>query len=123
MLQIMDVIFFIFVPNSWLTTQENNWVWNNQQGLHVFAIIIAVVLFIMKVKTVKFSSLFYICCTSTKKYTVDNDIENALFLEYLDIHHGSSLLFSSFCSCFSSFCVSSFFSVFSMLNSVFGCSV
>ena len=91
MLQIMDVIFFIFIPNSWLTTQENNWVWNNQKGLHTFAIIIAVVLFLMKVGKVLFRCLFCICCTSIKKCTVDNDIGLMLFISrILDIHHGSS---------------------------------
>lgn len=49
MLLVMDVLFFIFVPGSWMTYQENNTVWNNLRGLHGFAIFLSVVIFILKV--------------------------------------------------------------------------
>lgn len=51
MLLIMDVLFFVFVPGSWMAYQENNTVWNNLRGLHGFAIFLSVVTFILKVKS------------------------------------------------------------------------
>ena len=36
-------------PQAWLAYQEDNWVWNNQHGMHGFGIFIAVVVFLMKV--------------------------------------------------------------------------
>lgn len=45
----MDIIFFVFVPGSWMTYQENNTVWNNLRGLHGFAIFLSVVTFLLKV--------------------------------------------------------------------------
>ena len=45
----MDVIFFIFVPASWMAYEENNTVWNNLRSLHGFAIFLSVVIFILKV--------------------------------------------------------------------------
>lgn len=49
MLIIMDIIFFVFVPGSWMTYQENNTVWNNLRGLHGFAIFLSVIIFLLKV--------------------------------------------------------------------------
>lgn len=49
MLVIMDVLFFIFVPGSWMTYQENNSVWNGLRGMHGFAIFLSVITFILKV--------------------------------------------------------------------------
>lgn len=75
MLQIMDIIFFIFVPQSWLAYQENNWVWNNQHGMHGFGIFIAVVVFLMKVH-VEYTRSFhcYTCYTSIRRFLVKIDL-------------------------------------------------
>ena len=58
MLQIMDIIFFIFVPGSWMTYEENNHVWNNLRSMHGFAIFLSVVIFILKVPSFSFRSPF-----------------------------------------------------------------
>ena len=49
MLIAMDILFFIFVPGSWMAYQENNTVWNNLRGMHGFAIFLSVFIFIDKV--------------------------------------------------------------------------
>jgi hypothetical protein len=49
-LQVMDLIFFVFVPNSWMNDQTDNYLWNNLKGLHGFAIFLAVLVFILKVQ-------------------------------------------------------------------------
>lgn len=49
MLLVMDILFFIFVPGSWMAYQENNTVWNNLRGMHGFAIFLSVIIFILKV--------------------------------------------------------------------------
>lgn len=60
MLLVMDILFFVFVPGSWMAYQENNTLWNNLRGLHGFAIFLSVVTFVLKV----LMSLFrFPCCT------------------------------------------------------------
>ncbi len=49
MLVIMDILFFIFVPGSWMTYQDNNSVWNGLRGMHGFAIFLSVITFLLKV--------------------------------------------------------------------------
>jgi hypothetical protein len=50
MLIVMDILFFIFVPSTWMAYQENNTVWDNLRGLHKFAIFLSVVIFLLKVQ-------------------------------------------------------------------------
>ena len=45
----MDIIFLVFVPNSWMNDQTDNYLWNNLKGVHGFAIFIAVLVFLLKV--------------------------------------------------------------------------
>jgi|LakMenE01Jun11ns_1017448.scaffolds.fasta_scaffold9906611_2 hypothetical protein len=63
MLIAMDILFFIFVPGSWMAYQENNTVWNNLRGMHGFAIFLSVIIFIAKVNIygICFRFLCYIC--------------------------------------------------------------
>lgn len=61
MLVIMDVLFFIFVPGSWMTYQENNSVWNGLRGMHGFAIFLSVITFILKVYTLLIIHRFHYC--------------------------------------------------------------
>lgn len=49
MLVIMDILFFIFVPGSWMTYQDNNSVWNGLRGMHGFSIFLSVITFLLKV--------------------------------------------------------------------------
>ena len=49
MLLVMDIIFFIFVPQSWMAATENNSVWNNLRSMHGFAVFIAIIVFVLKV--------------------------------------------------------------------------
>ena len=56
----MDIIFFIFVPGSWMTYEENNHVWNNLRGMHGFAIFLSVIIFILKVNLPSLRSPFFI---------------------------------------------------------------
>ena len=45
----MDIIFYIFIPSSWLGKEEGNYVWNNLHSMYVFALIIAIIVTILKV--------------------------------------------------------------------------
>lgn len=66
LLIIMDILFFVFVPGSWMSYQENNTVWNNLHGLHGFAIFLSVIIFLLKVDPRSFRSHYYILCSFIK---------------------------------------------------------
>lgn len=48
-LVILDLFFFIFVPRTWMSEEENNTIWNNMKALRGFAIFCSVLILILKV--------------------------------------------------------------------------
>jgi hypothetical protein len=46
----MDLIFYLFVAGSWMTTTKSNLVWNSLQGAHGFAIFCSAVITVLKVR-------------------------------------------------------------------------
>ena len=50
----MDLIFYLFIAPSWMTTQENNDVWNGLHGVHGFAIVLSVIITILKIPLIYF---------------------------------------------------------------------
>ena len=48
-LMVLDVLFFVFVPRTWMTEDVNNTVWNSLRSMHGFAIFLSVVILILKV--------------------------------------------------------------------------
>ena len=48
-LMVLDVLFFIFVPRTWMTEDVNNTVWNSLRSMHGFAIILSVLILLLKV--------------------------------------------------------------------------
>ena len=65
MLIIMDIIFFIFIPSSWMSDSEGNFVWNNLQSMHGFAVFIAIIVFTLKVLSNRYRSPYFTWCTHT----------------------------------------------------------
>lgn len=51
---VLDLFFFLFVPSTWMSYEENNIVWNNLHGMHVFAIFCSAIIFILKVNPFSF---------------------------------------------------------------------
>ena len=44
----MDLIFYLFVTSSWMTTEDNNSVWNGLKGAHGFSIFCSVIITLLK---------------------------------------------------------------------------
>lgn len=48
-LLVFDVLFFVFVPRTWMTEDANNSVWNGLRSMHGFAIFLSVLVLVLKV--------------------------------------------------------------------------
>jgi hypothetical protein len=49
-LVLLDVLFFVFVPRTWLTEDANNSIWNSLKSMHGFAIFCSVIVLLLKVR-------------------------------------------------------------------------
>jgi hypothetical protein len=49
-LVLLDLLFFVFVPRTWMTEDANNAVWNSLRSMHGFAIFLSVVVLLLKVQ-------------------------------------------------------------------------
>ena len=45
----LDLLFFVFVPKTWMSDEENNTIWNGMKGLRAFAIFLSVLELALKV--------------------------------------------------------------------------
>lgn len=48
-LVLLDILFFVFVPRTWLTEDANNSIWNSLKSMHGFAIFCSVIVLLLKV--------------------------------------------------------------------------
>jgi|JI6StandDraft_1071083.scaffolds.fasta_scaffold41783_2 hypothetical protein len=69
----MDLIFYLFVTSSWMSTEDQNTVWNNLKGAHGFSIFCSVVITILKANLTSFRSPFSTSSKPSENLSTSND--------------------------------------------------